>query len=161
MKTIRKQQTVYAIALSIMLVSCKPQETTMSVRKDFEEAVFTSGYVTQENEYMVSAKVEGIIFDLPIREGDSVTRNDLIAVIEGDVQEHQLSDAMVVYHDAVENASSGSQQLQHLQTQIDQAREQLRFDKENYLKYKDLGQPVAVSISTYPNRTFQAKISKI
>jgi macrolide-specific efflux system membrane fusion protein len=62
----------------------------------------------------------------------------VIAVIENEVQNNQLQDALVVYNDAVKNASPDSPQLQQLQTQIEQAAQQLEFDKENYLRYKDL-----------------------
>jgi multidrug efflux pump subunit AcrA (membrane-fusion protein) len=131
--------------LSILLASCNTRETAVPVRKDIEEAVFASGHVEQENDYTVSAKVDGIILSIPVREGDPVKKNDVIALIEDDVQKNQYQDAVAVYNDAVENASTDSPQLQHLQTQIDQAQQQLNFDEENYLKYKDLRQMNSVS----------------
>ncbi len=136
MKNNKRRLFFYLIPL--ILTSCEQPETTLPVRKNIEDAVFASGYTEQENNYTVSAKVEGIILSLPVNEGDCVNKNDLIAVIENDVQNNQLQDALAVYNDAVRNASLSSPQLQNIQTQIDQAKQQLAFDKANYEKYKVL-----------------------
>jgi macrolide-specific efflux system membrane fusion protein len=126
------------IGLSLLLSACNQQETTLPVRKNIEDAVFASGHIEQENNYTVSAKVDGIILSFPFKEGDSVSQGDVIARIESDVQSNQLKDARAVYEDAVKKASPRSPTLQHLQTQIDQAEKQLAFDKENYDRYKAL-----------------------
>ncbi len=129
----------------LLTSSCQQQETTSPSRKDIKDAVFASGYIEQENNYTVSAKVEGILVSLPIQEGDRVARKDLIAVIENEVQNNSLQDAVAVYRDAVKNASPHSPQLQNLQAQIDQARQQLEHDEANYRRYKNLRQKNSVS----------------
>lgn len=126
------------LTLTIVLSACQQPETTLPVRKTIEDAVFASGYMEQENIYTVSAKADGILLSFSIEEGDAVQKGDLIAVIENDIQHNQLRDALVVYEDAASNASPDSPQLQHLQTQIKQAQEQLAFDRENYARYKQL-----------------------
>lgn len=128
----------FLLVWAFMITSCTQEETTLPVKKDLSEAVFASGHIEQENTYTVSAKVEGILLSLPVKEGDSVTEDDVIASIENDIQHNQLQDAQVVFRDAVQNASPESPQLQSLQTQIDQAKQQLAFDKENYTRYQDL-----------------------
>jgi macrolide-specific efflux system membrane fusion protein len=94
MKINRKQFLLYNVALLLMLSACSQQETTLPAKKNIEDAVFASGYTEQENNYTVSAKVDGIIISLPVKEGDSVVKNDLIAVIENEVQNNQLQDAL-------------------------------------------------------------------
>jgi macrolide-specific efflux system membrane fusion protein len=138
MKNTKNQYWWIVIGITMFLASCSQPETTSPVRKNFEDAVFASGHLEQEQNYTVSAKVDGIVQKLPVKEGDPVRKYDLIAVIENEVQDNQLTDALTVYNDAVNNASPESPQLQHIQTQIDQANKQLAFDKENYLRYKDL-----------------------
>jgi multidrug efflux pump subunit AcrA (membrane-fusion protein) len=128
----------YLLSMSLLLSGCSKQETTLPIRKNLEEAVFASGHIEQENNYTVSAKVDGILLSFPYKEGDSVSQGDIIARIESDVQSNQLQDAMTVYQDAVKKASPDSPTLQHIQTQIDQAQKQLAFDKENYKRYQDL-----------------------
>jgi macrolide-specific efflux system membrane fusion protein len=148
MKKITKQRKISLlslISLSLIFGACQPQESTFPVRKNIEEAVFASGFTEQENNYTVSANSEGIILSCPVKEGDTVKDNDLIAVIENEIQQNQLQDAVVVYQDAAYNASPDSPKLQHLQSQIDQARQQLAFDKENYQRYKGLRETNSVS----------------
>jgi macrolide-specific efflux system membrane fusion protein len=160
MKINRKQFLLYNVALLLMLSACSQQETTLPAKKNIKDAVFASGYTEQENNYTVSAKVDGIIISLPVKEGNSVTKNDLIAVIENEVQNNQLQDALVVYNDAVKNASLDSPQLQQLQTQIEQAEQQLEFDKENYLRYKDLWSKKSVSKLDYEKTELQYEASQ-
>ena len=133
------------LALSVVLGACQQTETTIPVRKTLEDAVFASGYMEQENIYTVSAKADGILLSFSIEEGDSVQKGDLIAVIENDIQHNQLRDALVVYEDATSDASPDSPQLQHLQSQIQQAKEQLAFDRENHARYKQLREKNSVS----------------
>jgi macrolide-specific efflux system membrane fusion protein len=160
MNNTSKQSLWYAATLAILLTACNRQETTVPERKNIEDAVFASGYIEQENNYTVSAKVEGILLTLPVKEGDSVSRNDLIAVVEYDVQNDQLQDAQVVYEDAVKNASPNSPQLLNLQTKIEQAEKQLAFDKENYLRYKDLLEKKSVSQLDFEKAELQYKAAQ-
>ncbi|MDX3915604.1 MAG: efflux RND transporter periplasmic adaptor subunit [Pseudosphingobacterium sp.] len=133
-------------ALSIILLTaCKQSESTQPVKKNIEDAVFASGHIEQENQYTVSASVEGIILSVPVKEGDSVIKNQLIAGIKSDVQNNQLEDAKVVYNNAASNTSPNAPQLKQIQTQINQAQKQLALDKENYTRYKDLFAKKSVS----------------
>ena len=144
----------------LILASCQQKETTVPVRRNIEEAVFASGHIEQEKNYTVSAKSDGIILSLPVKEGDIVSQKDMIAVIENDVQNNQLQDALAVYNDAVINASPNSPQLQNIQTQIDQAQQQLEFDKENYERYKGLWEKKSISTLDYERAKLQYKASQ-
>lgn len=145
MKYNRKSVLAGVILNAILLTSCEQPEAIAPVRKNIEDAVFASGYLEQENNYTVSAKVDGILVSLPVKEGTTVGKKELIAAIENDVQHNQLTDALAVYRDAEEDASPNSPQLQHLQVQIEQAEEQLEFDAENYSRYKQLWAKKSVS----------------
>lgn len=144
-------------ATVFMLTSCEAPETTQPVRKDIEDAVFASGYMEQENNRTVSAKVEGILLSLPIAEGDQVNKNEVIATIENEVQDNQLQDALIVYEDAANNAAPDSPQLQNLLTQIEQAKQQLEFDKINYNRYKALWQKQSIAKLEFEKMELQYK----
>jgi len=159
MNSFSKKPLGHFIAGLVLLTSCAQQETTLPVRKHIEEAVCASGHIEQENNYTVSAKVEGILITFPIKAGDSVTKNDVIAIIENDVQNNQLQDARVVYKDAVAKASPSSPQLRSIQTQMDQAEQQLAFDNEHYLRYKGLWEKKSVSQIDYEKAELQYKAS--
>ena len=159
MKTNNKNFFWQILTLAFIFASCTQEETTVPVKKNIDKAVFASGHIEQENNYTISAKVEGILLSFPIKEGDEVLQNDLIAIVENDVQNNQLRDAVAVYRDAVNNASPDSPQLQSLQTQIDQAKQQLAFDKENYLRYKGLWEKKSVAKLEFEKAELQYKAS--
>ena len=160
MKTTGINQTLWVAICALILASCEKQETTVPVRKDIEEAVFTSGHLTQEDEYTVSAKADGIILSLSVREGDLVSENDVIALIESDVQQNQYQDALAVYEDAVRNASPDSPQLQSLKAQMVQAEKQLNFDRESFFDYKTLFETHSVSRLDFERAELQYRTSE-
>jgi multidrug efflux pump subunit AcrA (membrane-fusion protein) len=149
-----------AVALAFLLASCSRQEATSPVRKNLNEAVFASGHVEQANNYTVSAKAEGILLSVPVKEGDSVATDDVIATIEDNVQKNQLHDARVLYNDAIRNASPESPQLQSLETQIEQAQQQIAFDEENYLRHERLREQETVSQLELEKAELQFKSSQ-
>lgn len=155
-----RTSSFYALVLCFFLASCQEKETVIPVRKSIEEAVFASGYIEQENNYTVSAKVEGILVSMPVKEGDFVQKKDLIASIESTVQEEQLQDAVVVHQDAIENAAPTAPQLQNIQVQMNQAKQQLEFDKTHYLKYKGLWEKNSISKLEFDKAELQYKAAQ-
>ncbi|MEO1216988.1 MAG: HlyD family efflux transporter periplasmic adaptor subunit [Bacteroidota bacterium] len=160
MQKVRTNIPLLAFFLFISLNSCQEKESTTPVKKNIEDAVFASGFIEQENNYTVSAKADGIILSLPIKEGSQVSQDDLIALLDSDVQNNQLQEAKVVYEDAAENSSPQSPQLQHIQTQIDQAEKQLTFDEENLRRYEDLWKKKSVARMEFEKVELQHKASQ-
>lgn len=129
----------------LMLISCAKTEKTSAVRKNIEDAVFASGYIEKEDEYMISAKISGNIVNIPIKEGEILADNSLIATIESNIQKEQLKDAEAVYSQSSANASGSSPQLLQLQAQIDQAQHQVAQDRINFQRYQELRAKNSVS----------------
>lgn len=142
---INKIKIASLFLLALMLVSCTKTEKTSAVRKNIEDAVFASGYIEKEDEYMISAKISGNISNIPIKEGEILSDNSLIATIESNVQAEQLKDAEAVYSQSMENASGNSPQLLQIQSQIDQARHQMAQDEINFQRYQELRAKNSVS----------------
>ncbi|SDN11024.1 efflux RND transporter periplasmic adaptor subunit [Siphonobacter aquaeclarae] len=128
-----------------VLASCQQQERTSPQRKTVEDAVFASGHLEQENEYVVAASVDGTLQRLSIKEGDQVPAGAVLAHIKSDVTANQLTEAELVYTDAARNASAQSPQLSQLSIQIDQATAQLEQDLLNWQRYKALRASNSVS----------------
>lgn len=122
----------------LLLTSCGEKESTSPIKKNVQEVVFASGTMEMEDEYMVSALTDGLITSLKIKEGDLIKQNQVLATLDNEVQSNKAKDAQIILNDARVNASPQSSQLQNLQSQINQAKEQLAFDKNNYLVYKEL-----------------------
>jgi len=160
MKQIVPFSTAIAIAAAVVLTSCNRGESLSPVRKNIEEAVFASGFLEQDRIYTISANVEGIITDLPVTEGDSVSKGDVMATIKNDIQNNQVADASAVYNDAVYNASETSPALLQLKSQLDQAQRQFEFDKANYDRYKLLLEKKSVSLFDYEKVELQYRASE-
>jgi len=160
MQKVRTYITLLAAFIFVSLTACQQSESTTPIKKNIEDAVFASGFIEQENNYTVSAKIDGIILSLPIKEGSQVSRDALIALLDSDVQNNQLREAKVVYEDAVENSAPNSPQLENIQTQIDHAKKQLTFDEENLRRYEDLWEKKSVARMDLEKVELQNKASQ-
>lgn len=142
------------------LLSCSRQEEIAPQYKTIQQAVFASGKLEQEDEYIISAAVDGIIRELSIREGDYISKGELLVRIDSDVSNTQLQEARVVYNDAKQNLSADAPQLEQIKSQINQSRNQLNLDKINYQRYTDLRRKNSVSQLEYEKAELQYKASQ-
>jgi multidrug efflux pump subunit AcrA (membrane-fusion protein) len=148
------------LSIAFIFYGCGEKESISPIKKDIQEVVFASGIMEMENQYVISAKVDGFLAQISSREGDSVRLNETIATLDSDVQEGQLKEIRIQLKDAKKNAASSSPQLQNLKSQIDQAQEQLFFDEEQYRKYKDLWEQKTVSQVDFEKKKLQYELSK-
>ncbi|MCH6236031.1 efflux RND transporter periplasmic adaptor subunit [Cognataquiflexum rubidum] len=128
-----------------MLSSCNTSETTSAQQIAIVDAVFASGHIIMENEYLVTANSEGYLVAAPIQEGDSVNAGMPLFQLSSEVQNEQLSGAQATYQDALKNLNENSPQQSQLRLQIEQAKAQLEIDAANYKRYQNLSKTGAVS----------------
>lgn len=147
------------ILLFLMLVGCSKNNPISPVKKDIREVVFASGIMEMDNEYVISAKVDGILTRFNAKEGDRVEINQIIAELDSDVPNGQLNELQIQLEDSKKNARPNSPQLMNLQNQIAQAEEQYTFDKQQYLIYKELLSKKSVSQVDYQKKKLQYEIS--
>ena len=156
-----KIQTVLMLGIGVLiLASCSKQETVITTKKNIEEAVFASGFVEHTHNYTVSAKADGILISLPIKEGDSVRKMQTVAIIENDLQSNQLEESRIIHQDALADASPNSPLLQNLKTQIEQAKEQVAFDEANMHRYAALLDKKSIAKLDYEKVELQYQTSK-
>jgi len=144
----------------LLLTSCGEKESTAPIKKNVQEVVFASGTMEMEDEYIVSALVDGLITSLEINEGNIIKQNQVIATLDNEVQRNKAKDEQIILDDSRINASPQSAQLQNLQSQINQAKEQLAFDKNNYLVYKELWDKKSVSKLDFKKMKLQYEASQ-
>lgn len=144
MNRLNKPVLIAAVILS-GITSCSKEEAIHPVRKTVKQAVFASGYLEQEDEYVIAATVDGTISELTIREGDSVSIDQQLLHIKSDAPNTLLREAELVYDDARRNLRTDSPQLAQIQAQIALAKEQFREDKLNYERYEKLRKSNSVS----------------
>lgn len=133
-----QRQWLYYIALSIGLLSCSKVDRVQPISHSIVDAVFASGYLITENEYIVTANTEGYLSHANVEEGDSVHINMPLFRLSNDVQNEQLSKAQANYQDALNNLKLDAPERVQLMLQIEQAKEQLALDKKNYTRYTNL-----------------------
>lgn len=143
-----------------MLISCSKTEKTTAVRKNIEDAVFASGYVEKDEEYLISAKISGNLINIPVSEGDQVSKNSLIATIENNIQTEQLKDAEAVYSQSKINTSGSSPQLLQIRSQMDQAQHQMEQDRINFQRYQELRVKNSVSQLDFEKAQLQYQSSQ-
>lgn len=148
------------ICTFLLLLSCGKEESVSPIKKNVQEVVFASGIMEMENEYVLSAKVDAVLTQLNLKEGDSVANDLTIAILDSDVQKSQLNESVIVLNDSKKNALPSSPQLQNLKAQIVQAQEQLSFDEEQFNTYKDLWNKKSVSQVDYEKKKLQFETSK-
>ncbi len=74
---------VTILSCSIFLFSCKQKKETISPEiKNISESVYASGIVISKNQYEVFSRVNGIIKEVAIKEGDRTKKDDILFVIE-------------------------------------------------------------------------------
>ncbi|WP_299555999.1 HlyD family efflux transporter periplasmic adaptor subunit [Seonamhaeicola sp.] len=151
---------IFSLGMLVLFQSCKGKETTTPKRIAIEEAVFASGSMEQKNTYYLSANADGILISLTVKEGEPVEKGQRIAGIQNNVQTNQVNDAEVAYRDAVKSALPNSPELQHSAVQVEQAKKQLGFDKQNYQRYKELYALKSVSKLEFEKYELQYKASQ-
>ena len=65
-----------------MIIACSQQSIIHPQRKDIVETVYASGKIISNNEYNVYALSSGTVIKKLIKEGDSVTKNEILYVIK-------------------------------------------------------------------------------
>jgi membrane fusion protein, macrolide-specific efflux system len=160
MRTKKILKGIPSIALLALSLSCNKQQETKPQRKVIQQAIFASGFLEQEDEYVIAATADGTIQELNIREGNNISAGQMLVRIKSDVSLTQLHEAQVVYADARQNASASAPQLSQIQSQISLAKAQLTHDKINYERYADLRKKSSVSQLEFEKAELQYKISR-
>lgn len=159
MKINKRIAGILAVAM-LILFSCNKQQEARPVYKIINQAVFASGHLEQEDEYVVAATADGTIQQLNMREGDNIRAAQILVHIKSEVPATQLQEAKVLYDNARLNATPAAPQLSQIQVQIGLAQTQLLQDKVNYQRYVDLRSKNSVSPQELEKAELQYKAAQ-
>lgn len=151
----KKLVLISTVLITISFTGCKNQESILPSRKKIVEAVFASGNIIAENQYVVASQADGYLNKSFVTEGDSVKAGQILFRIENDAQTEQLVNAEENYSYAVSNVSDNSSVLEQLMAQRNQVENKLTTDSLNYIRYQKLVPSGAVSQVDYE----KAKVS--
>lgn len=138
-----------ALLITIFIIGCKQQESIHPSRKNIVEAVFASGNIITENQYIVTSQAEGYLSKSFFKEGDSVKARQILFRIENEAQPELLLNAESNYQYAVSNSSHNSPVLVQLIAQRSQVQNKITTDSLNFVRYQKLVQSGAVSQADY------------
>ncbi len=155
----KKQHLIY-LFLFLGLTACNSKKSIQPQQKDIIDAVFASGYIISEDEYLVTANTEGYLVKTWVREGDSIKPEAPLFMLSGEVQSLQLNNAQSTYVDAQQRLDANSPQIQQIKLQIAQAKLQTETDKANYQRYANLVKTQAVSQASFEKAKLQYESSQ-
>lgn len=139
-------------AFLILLYSCsKSGNTVKPVRKDIIETVYASGKITSENEYHVFALSNGTVKEKRVKEGDVVSKDQIMYVISNEAPATKLEAAKSNFENAQLNVSSQSRVLNDLKLSMQSAEQKFQNDSLNYFRLKNLLDQNAASKSSVDN----------
>lgn len=82
------------LVLIFMMFGCQPRrETIQPVRHSISESVYASGQVKARHQYQLFANVSGLVEEVLVAEGDTVTRGQTILRIASRMQKLSAENA--------------------------------------------------------------------
>ena len=131
-----------------------PEITTEKANyRDIVETVSASGKIQPEAEVKIQSEVSGQIIELPVKEGDFVTKGQLLVKINPDLYNSALSRAEAAMNSAKSNLSSAKARLA-------QAEAQFKSADLNFKRQQKLFQDGAISKAEMDNSTSQFETSQ-
>ncbi|MEM9327741.1 MAG: efflux RND transporter periplasmic adaptor subunit [Bacteroidota bacterium] len=149
------------LVVAVLGGSCDSTETTLPEQVNIVDAVFASGQVILENEYLVTARAEGYLIASRVVEGDSIRQGTPLFQLSSEVENEQLVNAQATYQDALQNMDPKSPQQVQIRLQIEQAQAQLVLDENTQKRYNKLIGSGAVSKAEYDRVQLQYENSKL
>ena len=124
--------------LLIALASCKHATTIHPERKNIVETVYASGKIIAENEYNLYALSNGTVIKKLVKEGDIVTKGEVIYIVNNDAPAAKLDAARSNFANAQSNISEQSRILKDLKLAMQNAATKYVNDSLQYIRLKTL-----------------------
>jgi len=155
-----KTNLIFGTLFVLFATSCSHNQETKPVRKDIIDAVFASGFIANNDEYLVISGADGYLNKSFVKEGDKVINGMSMFLLSDEIQSAQYATAMANYNDAKSKNEPNSAQIQQLKIQISQAKIQLQNDETNFNRYTNLVKTNAVSQVDFDKIKLQYESSK-
>lgn len=143
-----------------LFLSCNKAQSIKPQKADIIDAVFASGYIIMDHEYLVTANAESFVEKALVKEGNLVSENTPLFYLSSGVQTAQLNNAQLSYADALRKSNPNSAVLKQQELQLEQAKKQFLLDKNNFERYANLINSNAVSKADFEKVKVQYENSK-
>lgn len=123
-------KAVNIILLLFLLSACKGKwEKTHPLEESITESVYASGIIKSRHQYQVFPKVNGLIVDIPVTEGDTVKKGDVIlSILNESARLNRENAALSAAYSAV---GANTQKLNELKVNIDLSK--IKLDNDSLL----------------------------
>ncbi len=127
------------IIMSVINSGCsKKIEQTRPQFSSITESVYTSLTIEPEDLYDVYATNSGIIQKILVKEGDTVTKSQLIAIISSDNQKIIMENAELSLEKSRENYQGKATLLSNIKNEMESMEKKLKLDSINFFRQKTL-----------------------
>lgn len=138
------------LALLVLLSGCQQQfEQTTPERKNITETVFASGKLAAEGTYNLIARSDGYLIDIRFDEGDVVSDEMVLAVIENEESRINTHGSKELLEIARSNTQQDAPALSQAKASIEIVRQQLELDSLQATRYKKLWKQNSVAKVDY------------
>jgi multidrug efflux pump subunit AcrA (membrane-fusion protein) len=155
-----KHLIFFSLPLVFLFACGKKEEGIKPEKRSITESVYGSGTIKSGGEYKVYSTVSGILQDLPLKEGDSVQLDQLIAVIKGDNSQLNEVNSKLTYDQARDNFNENSPIMLDLKLQIANAESRFKKDSVNFERFRNLKASNAVSDADYDQAELAYQMSQ-
>lgn len=153
---------IYFLVLTVFFSSCgKKTESTKPERKDITETVFASGTLEPENKYSLTAQSDGYIIQLNFDDGDTVKKDQVLAVIDNKANTINAGSAESILNIVASNASVEGPTLKQAEQNLKLLAEKYSQDSLQFSRYQKLAQSNSVSKLELENTKLAYESSKI
>ncbi|HWY37041.1 MAG TPA: HlyD family efflux transporter periplasmic adaptor subunit [Bacteroidia bacterium] len=147
---------------SLAFFSCgRKTSSTKPERRDVTETVFASGTLEPENKYSLTAQSDGYIIELNFDDGDTVKKDQVLAVIDNKANTINAGSAENILGLVAKNASAEGPTLKQAEQNTRLLGEKYRQDSLQYVRYQKLAQSNSVSTLELENMKLAFESSKI
>jgi multidrug efflux pump subunit AcrA (membrane-fusion protein) len=144
-----------------VIFGCKSRSREITPQiKPLTAAVYASGTLVPENEYKVVSFAEGFMERAFVREGDSVRKGQLLFQINNDTRQTQVAVAKDVLKKTLPVTAPDAPSILDLQSRLASAKDRLRNDSLQYVRYHNVFQQQAIAASTYEKYQLQYENSR-
>lgn len=136
----------------ILVSSCGKKTTeTKPIRKDITETVFASGILVPDEQYNLTSLSDGYIKKLAINEGDIVSTNQLLAIVDNEQSVINAESSVELLAIAAANTNSNAPALKQAKINVELAKQRFIQDEKQAERYKKLYELNSVSKLEYEN----------
>lgn len=141
---------IAAAAFYFLIMKTDNSEETAKVeKKRYIKSVYASGYVDSVNKVIIRPEVSGYIEHIYIREGDTVSKGQIIAVIRNDKLKEEKKDILAKKELVEKRMEKDSDYIKSLEDEVEIWKLNADIEKRNFQRRRSLYEKGIISRESY------------